>query len=102
MKNFNNLNKNKSKAHGYRFTVGRVLQVVLALAFLIFVGRFLYIAISKDVAGQNIQNRTNELYKRNEVLKATRTDETTFPHITPPADRGAATDRGSRAGRLPV
>lgn len=72
MKNFNNLNKNKSKAHGYRFTVGRVLQVVLALAFLIFVGRFLYIAISKDVAGQNIQSRTNELYKRNEVLKATR------------------------------
>ncbi|MBD5432604.1 MAG: penicillin-binding protein [Lactobacillus sp.] len=72
MKNFNNLNKNRSKAHSYRFTVGRVLQIVLALVFLVFIGRFLYIGISKDVAGQNIGKRTNELYKRNEVLKATR------------------------------
>ena len=72
MKNFNNLNKNRSKAHSYRFTVGRVLQIVLALVFLVFIGRFLYIGISKDVAGQDIGKRTNELYKRNEVLKATR------------------------------
>lgn len=72
MKNFNNLNKNISKAHGYRFTVGRILQVVVALVFLVFIGRFLYIGISKDVAGQDIGKRTTELYKRNEVLQATR------------------------------
>ena len=72
MKKFNNLNKNRSKAHGYRFTVGRILQVALALVFLVFIGRFLYLGISKDVAGQDINKRTNDLYKRNEVLKATR------------------------------
>lgn len=72
MKKFNNLNKNRSKAHGYRFTVGRILQIVLALVFLVFIGRFLYIGISQKVAGQNLSQRTKQLYSRNEVLKATR------------------------------
>lgn len=72
MKQLNNLKKNKSKAHGYRFTVGRILQIVLALVFLVFAGRFLYISISKTVAGENLTERTNQLYRKNQVLKATR------------------------------
>ena len=35
----NNSNKNKSKAHNYRFRVGRIFQVIIALVFLIFVDR---------------------------------------------------------------
>lgn len=72
MKQFNRLMKNKSKAHGYRFTVGRVLQIVLALVFLVFAGRFLYISISKTVDGQDLAERTNQLYRKRQVLKATR------------------------------
>lgn len=73
MKNkINNLAKQKSKAHGYRFRVGRILQLAVALVFLVFVGRFLYIAISKTVQGQNLSERTKLLYMRNEVLKANR------------------------------
>ena len=72
MKKFNNLNRNRSKAHGYRFTVGRILQLVLALVFLVFIGRFLYIGISNQVAGENLNKRVNQIYRRNEVLKATR------------------------------
>jgi penicillin-binding protein 2B len=72
MKQLNNLRKNKSKAHGYRFTVGRILQIVLALVFLVFAGRFLYISISKTVAGENLTERTNQLYRKNQTLKATR------------------------------
>lgn len=72
MKQFNRLMKNKSKAHGYRFTVGRVLQIVLALVFLVFAGRFLYISISKTVDGQDLAERTNQLYRKKQVLKATR------------------------------
>ncbi|KRL63468.1 penicillin-binding protein [Lactobacillus psittaci] len=67
-----NLRQMKSKAHGYRFTVGRILQLVVALVFLVFLGRFLYISISKQVAGENLSQRTKALYQRNEVLKATR------------------------------
>lgn len=67
-----NLKSQKSKAHGYRFTVGRVLQVVVALVFLVFVGRFLYISISKTIQGQNLADRTKQLYRRNQVIKATR------------------------------
>ena len=64
--------KNISKAYGYRFTVGRILQIVLALVFLIFAGRFLYIGISNKVAGENLSKRAQQLYQRNEVIKATR------------------------------
>ena len=71
-KKISNLKLQKSKAHGYRFTVGRILQIVVALVFLVFVGRFLYIGISKTVNGQNLSQRTQQLYKRNQVLKATR------------------------------
>ncbi len=71
-KKINNLKLQKSKAHGYRFTVGRVLQLAVALVFLVFVGRFLYIGISKTVEGQNLSQRTKQLYLRNQVLKANR------------------------------
>ena len=67
-----NLKLQKTKAHGYRFTVGRVLQMAVALVFLVFMGRFLYIGISKTVDGENLSARTKQLYQRNEVLKATR------------------------------
>ncbi len=68
----NSLKLQKSKAHGYRFTVGRILQLAVALVFLVFVGRFLYIGISKTVQGQNLSTRTKQLYMRNQVLKANR------------------------------
>ncbi|MBP2057809.1 penicillin-binding protein 2B [Lactobacillus colini] len=64
--------KSISKAYGYRFTVGRILQIVLALVFLVFVGRFLYIGISNRVSGEDLSKRAKELYQRNEVIKATR------------------------------
>lgn len=67
-----NLKLQKSKAHGYRFTVGRILQLAVALVFLIFVGRFLYLGISKTVQGQNLSARVKQLYHRNEVIKASR------------------------------
>ena len=72
MKKNSNLKSQKSKAHSYRFTVGRVLQVAVALVFLVFTARFLYIGISKTVNGQNLSARTKQLYKRNQVIKATR------------------------------
>ena len=72
MKKNSNLKLQKSKAHSYRFTVGRVLQVAVALVFLVFTARFLYIGISKTVNGQNLSQRTKQLYKRNEVIKASR------------------------------
>ncbi|WEV71517.1 penicillin-binding transpeptidase domain-containing protein [Lactobacillus sp. ESL0785] len=71
-KHVNNLERRKSKAHSYRFTVGRVLQVAVALVFLVFTGRFLYIGISESVNGQNLTVRTQQLYRRNQILKATR------------------------------
>lgn len=72
MKKYSNLRSQKSKAHGYRFTVGRFLEVAGALVFLIFTARFLYLGISKTVNGQNLSNRTKQLYRRNQVIKATR------------------------------
>ena len=72
MKKNSNLKLQKSKAHSYRFTVGRFLQVAVALVFLVFTARFLYIGISKTVNGQNLSARTKQLYKRNQVIKATR------------------------------
>lgn len=67
-----NLKLQKSKAHGYRFMVGRILQLAMALVFLVFIGRFLYIGISKTVQGQNLSVRTKQLYLRNQVIKANR------------------------------
>ncbi len=72
MKKKSNLKLQKTRAHGYRFTVGRILQLVLALVFLVFIGRFLYIGVSKKVSGQDLSARTHQLYKRNQVLKANR------------------------------
>lgn len=72
MKNKSNLKLQKSKAHGYRFTVGRCIQLAVALVFLVFIGRFLYIGISKTVSGQNLSARVKQLYHRNEVIKANR------------------------------
>lgn len=68
----NNIKQLKSKAHGYRFTVGRILQLVVALVFLVFTGRFIYISISKSVSGQDLSRKTQQLYRRNQLLKATR------------------------------
>ena len=42
------------------------------MVFLVFTARFLYIGISKTVNGQNLSARTKQLYKRNQVIKATR------------------------------
>lgn len=67
-----NLESQKSKAHRYRFTVGRCFQVTVALVFLVFMGRFLYIGISKTVSGQNLNQKVDQLYMRNQVLKANR------------------------------
>lgn len=72
MKKNNNLNVQKSKAHGYRFTVGRILQLAVALVFLLFVGRLLYISISRTVQGQDLSQRTHLLYQRNQVIKSSR------------------------------
>lgn len=68
----NNSNKNKSKAHNYRFRVGRIFQVIIALVFLIFVVRFLYIGLSNHVGGQNIEERVDQKYRQNITLKANR------------------------------
>ncbi|MDN6028856.1 MAG: PASTA domain-containing protein [Lactobacillus sp.] len=64
--------QNQAKVHGYRFTVGRILQIAVALVFLLFVGRFLYLGMSKTIGGQNISERTAELYTRNAILTASR------------------------------
>lgn len=72
MKKKSNLKLQKTRAHGYRFTVGRILQIAVALVFLVFMARFLYIGISKKVSGQDLSARTHQLYKRNQVLKANR------------------------------
>ncbi len=60
------------KAKAYRFMIGRIFQLILALVFLLFIGRFLYLGISTNVAGENLTQRTNQLYRRNEVIKARR------------------------------
>lgn len=67
-----NLKLQKSKAHDYRFTVGRILQLAVALVFLVFMGRFLYLGISKTINGENLTQRTSQLYRRNTVIKASR------------------------------
>lgn len=71
-RHISNLNSQKSKAHKYRFTVGRFLQVTVALVFLVFIGRFLYIGISKTINGEDLTKKTEQLYMRNQVLKANR------------------------------
>ncbi len=72
MKKTNNLKKIKSRAHGYRFTVGRTLELAVALVFLLFAGRMLYLSISKTIDGQDISKRTAAIYRRNTVLTANR------------------------------
>ena len=72
MKKLSKLKNNVSKAHNYRYTVGRILQVVLALVFIVFISRLFYLGTAKKVAGENISNRVKGLYQRNEVLNATR------------------------------
>lgn len=72
MKKFNNLRQLKTKAHGYRFKVGRTLQLVVGLVFILFIIRLLYLSVSPKIQGENISQRTKQLYQRNEVLKATR------------------------------
>ncbi|MGQ5709146.1 penicillin-binding transpeptidase domain-containing protein [Lactobacillus sp. PSON] len=72
MKKKSNLKLQKTRAHGYRFTVGRILQLAVALVFLVFIARFIYIGVSKKVSGQDLSARTHQLYKRNQVLKANR------------------------------
>lgn len=61
-----------SKSHVYRNVVGRLLQISMAFVFLLFVGRFLYLSISKTIAGENISERVSNLYKRDEILKSVR------------------------------
>ncbi len=72
MKKTTNLRKIKSRAHGYRFTVGRILELVVALVFLFFAGRMLYLSISKTIDGQDINKRTAAIYRRNTALMANR------------------------------
>lgn len=61
-----------SKSHFNRNVVGRLLQISMAFVFLLFVGRFLYLSISKTIAGENISERVSNLYKRDEILKSVR------------------------------
>lgn len=61
-----------SKSHVNRNVVGRLLQISMAFVFLLFVGRFLYLSISKTLAGENISERVSNLYKRDEILKSVR------------------------------
>lgn len=61
-----------SKSHVNRNVVGRLLQISMAFVFLLFVGRFLYLSISKTIVGENISERVGNLYKRDEILKSVR------------------------------
>lgn len=61
-----------SKSYVNRNVVGRLLQISMAFVFLLFVGRFLYLSISKTIAGENISERVSNLYKRDEILKSVR------------------------------
>lgn len=61
-----------SKSNFNRNVVGRLLQISIAFVFLLFVGRFLYLSISKTIAGENISERVSNLYKRDEILKSVR------------------------------
>lgn len=61
-----------SKSHVNRNVVGRLLQISMAFVFLLFVGRFLYLSISKTIAGETISERVSNLYKRDEILKSVR------------------------------
>lgn len=61
-----------SKSHVNRNVVGRLLQISMAFVFLLFVGRVLYLSISKTIAGENISERVSNLYKRDEILKSVR------------------------------
>lgn len=61
-----------SKSHVNRNVVVRLLQISMAFVFLLFVGRFLYLSISKTIAGENISERVSNLYKRDEILKSVR------------------------------
>ncbi len=61
-----------SKSHFNRNVVGKLLQISIAFVFLLFVGRFLYLSISKTIAGENISERVSNLYKRDEILKSVR------------------------------
>lgn len=61
-----------SRSHFNRNVVGRLLQISIAFVFLLFVGRFLYLSISKTIAGENISERVSHLYKRDEILKSVR------------------------------
>lgn len=61
-----------SKSHVNRNVVCRLLQISMAFVFLLFVGRFLYLSISKTIAGENISERVSNLYKRDEILKSVR------------------------------
>lgn len=61
-----------SKSHFNRNVVGRLLQISIAFVFFLFVGRFLYLSISKTIAGENISERVSNLYKRDEILKSVR------------------------------
>lgn len=72
MNHKNNLQKNKSKAYSYRFTVGRFFQVVIALVFLLFMARFLFLGLSSKVSGVDLAKRANQKYRQNVVLKASR------------------------------
>ena len=62
MKKNSNLKLQKSKAHSYRFTAGRFLQVAVALVFLVFTARFLYIGISKTVNGENLIELNEKIF----------------------------------------
>ena len=72
MMNNKKIGRKVSKSHVNRNVVGRLLQISMAFVFLLFVGRFLYLSISKTIAGENISERVSNLYKRDEILKSVR------------------------------
>ncbi|HBF73765.1 MAG TPA: penicillin-binding protein [Lactobacillus sp.] len=51
---------------------GRSLLVLFSLALLLFIGRFSYIAIGKNVQNVNLSSQAKKLYTANQTLKAQR------------------------------
>ncbi|WP_369403935.1 hypothetical protein [Secundilactobacillus silagei] len=51
---------------------GRTLLVIFTLALVLFIGRFSYIAIGKNVEHVNLSTQAKKLYTANHTLKAQR------------------------------
>ncbi|MDO4912141.1 MAG: penicillin-binding protein [Lactobacillus sp.] len=71
-RNKRNTNLLQTKAFKNRFTIGRVIQIVVALVFVIFVFRFLYLGVTQKIDGEDISERTKLLYATNRTISASR------------------------------